>query len=200
MVSKLVVTLMMRPQPFLRIGATAKRVIRNAPMALIVTMRCQPSGSASKNVTRGRVRRRRHRHADAGAVDQNVERAERVHGEMHGTLAIGALRDVAGRLHELAAEHRLGGEPLEAIGVDVDTGDLRTGTGQCAHHHPAHAARRAGHHRDPAREHWLFCHCCLPFARADDDRSPPLIQLRAGCGIDARCGVAIHPLSFRGAP
>jgi hypothetical protein len=52
-VSKLVVTLMMRPHARLIIGSAANRAIRNAPTQLIATIRCQPSGSASKNLTRG---------------------------------------------------------------------------------------------------------------------------------------------------
>src|SRR5262249_36734082 len=52
MVLKLVVTVMMRPQPRLIMGSAANRAIRNAPTALIATMRCQPSASASKNLMR----------------------------------------------------------------------------------------------------------------------------------------------------
>src|SRR5262245_10672894 len=52
MVSKLVVTLMIRPQPRLIIGSAANRAIRNAPMQLIARIRCQPSASASKNLIR----------------------------------------------------------------------------------------------------------------------------------------------------
>src|SRR5262245_44114859 len=52
MVSKLVVTWMMRPHPRLIMGSAANRAIRNAPIVLIARMRCQPSGSASKNLIR----------------------------------------------------------------------------------------------------------------------------------------------------
>ena len=146
-------------------------------MALMVTMRCQPSGSASKNVTRGCFGGAAIAMPTPAQLTKMSSAPNASMARCDGALAIRALRHVAGGLQELAGEHRLGGEPLETVGVDVDAGDARARAGQRPRHHPAHAARRAGHHRDPAREHLLFCHCRLPFPAPDDDRSPPPVQL-----------------------
>ena len=48
MVSKLVVTLMMRPQPCRRSGSAAARDMRNGPLRLVAIVRSQGSGSRSK--------------------------------------------------------------------------------------------------------------------------------------------------------
>ena len=55
-----------------------------------------------------------HEHADAGAIDQDVGPAAGIDDGLHGIAAGVRLGDVGDEFDEPAAEHRLGGELIEA--------------------------------------------------------------------------------------
>ncbi len=76
MVSKLVVTLMMRPHPRLIIGSAANRAIRNAPIAVDREDALPAVRIGLEELDAGRPVPGRGGHADAGAIDQDIERAE----------------------------------------------------------------------------------------------------------------------------
>ena len=119
---------------------------------LIARMRSQPSGLEFLHLDAALIGRRRRRHADAGAIDQNVEPPERRHDLIDGTAAGLRLRNVERKFFRRVGEWRLGDQPREAAVVDVDRRDFRAGASERARHHAAHAAGRAGDHRDAAVE------------------------------------------------
>src|SRR5262247_3069040 len=105
MVSKLVVTVMMRPQPRLIMGSAANRVIRNAPIALIATMRC-PFGVRVEELDAGFLVRGRRGHADAGAIDEDIERAEGPDHLVNGMPAICDLGHIGDGAEESSGKDR----------------------------------------------------------------------------------------------
>jgi hypothetical protein len=127
-------------------------------MQFIVRMRCQPSASASKNFDPRLAVPGRGRHADAGAVDQDVERAEGFEHALDRASAIRRFRHVGADGEEFRAEHLFVGETIQTGRINIDAGDAGAGAGERARHHPAHAARCSGHHRDAIRQQLLFCH------------------------------------------
>ena len=80
MVSRLVVTLMMRPQRCANSVGTTARVIRNVATILTSMMRRNSSGVVSHIFPTGWPSRRNKRGVDAGIVDQNVDAAEALGG------------------------------------------------------------------------------------------------------------------------
>src|SRR5215469_17958096 len=139
MVSKLVVTLMMRPQPRLIMGSAANRAIRNAPMALIATMRRQPSGSASKNL----IRASRCPAAVDMLMPAQLISTESPQHLLNGMPAICGLGHIGDGIEEFSGRHWFGREAIETARIDIDARDLGAGACERARHHAPHAVRRS---------------------------------------------------------
>ena len=106
------------------------------------------------------------RHADAGAIDQDIERAEGLDHPVDGVPAIRGLGYIGNGLEKFSGKDRLLGETIEAGCIDVHAGNLGAGTRERACHHASHAARRSGDRGDAARQRLLSCHDgCLPRRR-----------------------------------
>ena len=127
---------------------------------LIARMRSQPSGLEFLHLDAALIGRRRRCHADAGAIDQDVEPPERRHDLIDGTAAGLRLRNVERKFFRRVGEWQLGDQPREAAVVDIDRRDFRAGAGKRARHHAPHAAGRAGDDRDAAVEN--LSHKCPP--------------------------------------
>jgi hypothetical protein len=162
-VSKLVVTVTMRPQPRSIMGRAAKCAIRNAPIVLTATMRRQPSGIRFEEFDPGVSLPGRGGHADAGAIDQDVERAEALEHSLDCLPAVRGLGYIANGVETSSGKDRFGGEPIEAGCIDVDGCDLGAGIRKRACHDASHAARRSGDRGDAAGKRSFSRHdACLP--------------------------------------
>jgi hypothetical protein len=100
---------------------------------------------------RGRVR-----HADAGAIDQHVERSEGREYISDRIPAVRGLRHIGRDLAQASSKDRLGAQPFEATGIHIDRGKHCARRGERACHRPAHAACCAGDEDGSPRKHLLF--------------------------------------------
>src|SRR5262249_53031260 len=127
-------------------------------MALIATMRCQPSGSASKNLIRASL--------CLAAVDMlmpaqliRISSAPKVSSAWaRGRPASWALDHSGAAVEDFSGKPWLGGGGIEPRRVDVDARDLGAGARERAGHHPPHAVRRPGNNGYAAREYLRLCH------------------------------------------
>ena len=167
MVSRLVVTLMMRPQPCL--SSDRQRRPRH-----------QKHGDHI-DVDDAAEFRRRHlpefadrlafgaqqAGIDAGIVDEDVEAAEMLDGGAHDFRRAVVARDVGDDALDALAGAALIGAAfgfLERRRVDLDGGDARAGFEQSERHHLAEAAPGAGDDRDFSVKH--SGHDCLSLIRS----------------------------------
>src|SRR5215510_12410327 len=161
---------MMRPQPRLIMGSAANHVIRNAPIALIATMRCQPSGSASKNLMRASL--------CPAAVDMlmpaqlmRISSAPKVPITWSTACRQSAILDTsATALRNFSAKTRFRSEAIETGRIDIDGRNLGAGRCERACHHASHAVRRSGDDGYAARKQLRFCHDAVPPARTMTNR------------------------------
>ncbi len=98
------------------------------------------------------------RHADPGAVDQNIKLLKPGERLLDGISAGGGLRHVGRDLEQPSRKHGLCRQSPEPRSIDVDRGDARTGISQCACHHPPHAACCSGDDGYPACKQLLIGH------------------------------------------
>ena len=159
-VSRLVVTLMMRPQCCAISVGSAARVIRNGAITLTSMTRRNSSGVASHNFPTGRPSPRSRPRADAGIVDQNVEPAEALGAGAHdfrsafipGDVGDDAEEALAGAASS-AALLRL----LENRSVELDAGDTRACSEQAKRHDAAETAPGPGDDGDLSVKHSSHC-------------------------------------------
>ena len=71
-------------------------------------------------------------HADAGAIDQDVERAEGLHHLLNGSPALRGLGYIGDRAQKLSGQDPFGSEAIETDRIDVDAHNLGAGTGERA--------------------------------------------------------------------
>lgn len=71
-------------------------------------------------------------HADAGAIDQDVERAEGLQHLLDGPPALRSLGDISDGTQKLSGQDPFGSEAIETDRIDVDARNLGAGTGERA--------------------------------------------------------------------
>src|SRR5262249_49442848 len=138
-------------------------------------------------------------HADAGAIDQDIERAEGLERLVNGMPAICGLGHIGDAVEEFSGKHWFGGEAIETRRVDVDARDLGAGARERAGHHPPHAVRRPGNNGYAAREYLRLCHDALPPAQTMTNRLGPFNRAQlphARCTGD-RADVSSHAENTR---
>jgi|GraSoiStandDraft_11_1057310.scaffolds.fasta_scaffold351888_2 hypothetical protein len=102
-------------------------------------------------------------HADPGAVDQDVERAEALEHPFDCLPAVRGLGHIANGVETFSGKDRFGREPIEPGCIEVDGCYLGAGTRERACHDAPHPVRRSGHDGDAAGKRSFFRHgACLP--------------------------------------
>ena len=120
----------------------------------------------------------RGRHADAGAIDQDIECAESPQHLLNGMPAICGLGHIGDGVEEFSGKHWFGCEAIETAGIDIDARDLGAGARGRARHHPPHAVRRSSDDGHAAREHLRLCHDTLPPTQTMTNRPAPFNRAR----------------------
>ena len=115
----------------------------------------------------------RGRHADAGAIDQDIERAESPERLLDGMPAICGLGHIGNGIEEFSGKHRFGGEAIETARIDINARDLGAGACERARHHAPHAVRRSSDDGHAARERLHLCHDALPPKQTMTNRPVP---------------------------
>jgi hypothetical protein len=115
----------------------------------------------------------RGRHADAGAIDQDIECAESPQHLLNGMLAICCLGHIGDGVEELSGKHWFGCEAIETARIDIDARDLGAGARKRPRHHARHAVRRSGDDGHAAGEHLRLCHGALPPMQIMTNRPAP---------------------------